>query len=87
MGIGEEVRISRRFDVPGVFVSRVSIARAGFGVRSIGSGMYSGKYSADRKGGQPHAFKVHTMYKKKKDKVRPVDSSFSDGTKPGGTED
>jgi hypothetical protein len=87
MGISEEVRISRRFNVLGVFVSRVSIARAGFGVRSIGLGMYLGKYSVDRKGGQPHVFKVHIMYKKKKDKVRLVDSSFSDGTKLGGTED
>lgn len=88
MGFGEHVRISRRFDIPGVFVSKVGIVSgAGFGVRSVGSGRYSGKYSTDRKGVPPHAFKVRTMYKKKKDKVRPVDSSFSDGTKPGGTED
>jgi hypothetical protein len=72
--IDDHVRISRRFDIPGVSrVGRVSI-----GVQ--------GKVGTDRIQRRRTALRVYTMYKKKKDKVRPVDVSTSDGTKPGGLE-
>jgi hypothetical protein len=80
MGEGEEVRISRRFNILGVSVSRVSIVTTGF---------YSGRFSKEEADliRPPHALKVRIIYKRKKDKVRPVNSSFLDRIKLGGTED
>lgn len=71
-GIDDHVRISRKFD--GVITHKVG--KVGLGVL----GATSGPHTA-------YAARVHTMYKRKKDKVRPVDISQSDGSKPGGTED
>jgi hypothetical protein len=79
--VDDHVRISRRFDIPGVSqVGRVSI---GF----QDGGEFTEQSDTRRIQTQRVALRVRTMYKKKKDKVRPVDVSTSDGTKPGGTED
>jgi hypothetical protein len=41
----------------------------------------------NRPGIRVNTFRVNTLYKRKADKVRPVDSSISDGSTPGGRED
>ena len=71
-GFNDHVRISRKFDG----VSMRKVGRVGLGILGA-AGTPRVAYAA----------RVRTMYKRKKDKVRPVDVSQSDGSKPGGTED
>ena len=41
----------------------------------------------NRSGIRVNTLRINTLYKRKADKVKPVDSSTSDGSTPGGRED